>query len=146
MPPHGVGDLVTIIGRAAAGRVEPLPPGTDPRVVDVLDRMCALDPADRPTAAQLTPGPEGTLVAPGPFGAGPGAFAATSSPPQDVGRSGARRALTAVGALCLLALGVLLGVAAAERFATDGDGDAAAGTLDELVEVAGTATTEPAPT
>lgn len=146
MPPHGVGDLVTIIGRAAAGRIEPLPPGTDPRLVDVLDRMCALDPADRPTAAQLTPGPEGTLVAGGPFGGGPGAFAPPGgASPESAGRrSGTRRALTAVGAVALLAVGVLVGVVAADRVRDDGRGDAAADTLDQLIETA-TTTTEPSP-
>lgn len=146
MPPHGVGDLVSIIGRAAAGRIEPLPPGTDPRLVDVLDRMCALDPADRPTAAQLTPGPEGTLVAGGSFAAGP-AFA-PADPATAAGRSRGlgRRVLTAAGAVALLAVGVLVGVVAADRIGDDGGTDAAAGTLDQLVEAAATTDTTAATT
>jgi tRNA A-37 threonylcarbamoyl transferase component Bud32 len=60
MPPHGVGDLATVARRAAAGAVEPLPPGVDAATRALLDAMCAPDPDERPTAAALAGGPEGT--------------------------------------------------------------------------------------
>ncbi|HSL57501.1 MAG TPA: serine/threonine-protein kinase [Acidimicrobiales bacterium] len=70
MPPHGVGDLATIARRAAAGQLEPLPGGVDAATRALLDGMCRLDPDERPTAAALAGGPDGTepvpVVAPAP--------------------------------------------------------------------------------
>ncbi|MBK5224129.1 MAG: serine/threonine protein kinase, partial [Acidimicrobiia bacterium] len=125
MPPHGVGDIVSVVGRAAAGRVEPLPPGTDPRVVEVLDHMCALDPADRPTAAELLPGPEGSAVRGLPA---PAAQVADAAP---VTRR-RNRALTTIGAAALLVVGIATGVVAATQLGGDGEPGttAAADTLD----------------
>jgi tRNA A-37 threonylcarbamoyl transferase component Bud32 len=133
MPPHGIGDVVSVIARAAAGRIEPLPPDTPRHVVDALDRMCALDPSDRPTAAELLPGPQGTLVAPTmptPPPPTPPMPVATGSP-----RGGATRIVAAaVAAVLLLVVGVGLGVTLAGR--DDDDGRAAAG-AEETVAGAG---------
>jgi len=62
MPPHGIGDPATLARRAAAGTIEPLPPTTDPATRHLLDAMCRLDPADRPAAATLAAGVEGTTA------------------------------------------------------------------------------------
>ncbi|QGG96630.1 serine/threonine-protein kinase [Actinomarinicola tropica] len=139
MPPHGVGDVVSIVARAAAGRIEPLPPGTHPHLVQLLDRMCALDPADRPTAAALVAGPDGTAVGL----AGVGSPTTTDDGPGGRRRP-LRRALAAAGAAALLLLGVAVGVLAADRIDSDGRADAAAGTLGDLVDP--TTTTAPEPT
>lgn len=159
MPPHGIGDLTAVAGRAARAEVEPLPPGTDPRLVDVLDGMCALDPADRPTAADLAPGPEGTLVAAGPFRVGALATATAAGRPTSpaAGRAWTRRARTLAGALVLVSVGLVAGVAAADRFgadsaaeaaptATDADGPDTADGTDPTGDAATTTTTAAEPT
>jgi hypothetical protein len=114
MPPHGIGDIVTVVGRAAAGRIEPLPTTVPPHVVEVLDRMCALDPSDRPTAAELLPGPEGTRLAPTPqMQADPAA------------RGGRWRVAAAIGAgVVVLLAGIGVGLAMGDG--DDGGADTAA--------------------
>ena len=118
MPPHGIGDLVSVVARAASGRVEPLPPDIPPHVVDVLDRMCAVDPDDRPTAIDLLPGPEGTSV----VAAAPPAM---HIPPQPGGRGRRVAGFVAAGVVLLL-VGTGIGLALASG--DDDTSDAAAGT------------------
>jgi Protein kinase domain len=117
MPPHGIGDLVSVVARAASGRVEPLPPDIPPHVVDVLDRMCAVDPDDRPSAADLLPGPEGTSVV---------VAAPAIDEPAHHGGGGRRVAGLVAAGIFLLLVGTGIGLALAGG---DGDtSDAAAGT------------------
>lgn len=145
MPPHGIGDVVSVVARAAAGRIEPLPPQVPASVVDLLDRMCAPDPADRPSAVELLPGPEGTAVAPvAGWSPGPTAPPAPSAAPTATGGDGADRssrwlrpAAFALGATFLLLAGVGLGMAAADR---GGDGSEPVAAADDPIGDA-----EPAP-
>ncbi len=123
MPPHGIGDVVTVVARAAAGRVEPLPPTVPAHVVDVLDRMCALDPADRPTAIDLFPGPEGTTVVPAapPIAATP---PAPTPAPRPARRGYWRLGAAAVVGIVMLLAGIGLGMVMADG--DDGDGSSTA--------------------
>lgn len=112
--PYGEGGRDVLLYRAGNGMVEPTPPG--PAVPDDLrrriDAMLAPDPADRPTAAALVGGPDGTVVTP--------ALAAPSGPRR-------RRPAPAVVAAAVaagLAAGTALAVAL-DRGGGDPDRDRA---------------------
>lgn len=64
MSPHGIGDVHTLVRRAEAAQVEPLPTNVDPSLAALLNQMCVREPEARPTAAALMSGPFGTLVLP----------------------------------------------------------------------------------
>src|SRR5690606_26409688 len=141
MPPHGIGDVVSVVARAAAGRVEPLPPQVPAALVDLLDRMCAPDPGDRPTAVDLLPGPTGTVIS--PLAAAP---AEPAPDPRDRSSRWIRPAAFALGSLALLLAGVGVGMAAAGQGGDGSPGSAAAETSDdgpttEEVAVASSSTT-----
>ncbi|MGY6501399.1 MAG: serine/threonine-protein kinase [Acidimicrobiales bacterium] len=149
MPPHGIGDLTSILTRAATARVEPLPPHLDERVAAALDAMCRLDPADRPSAAELVDGPDGTIrfVPPAPHESHGGDATAAVRPVRTVGRV-AR--VAALGVVLVLA-GAGMGLLAGDWMGSRGQPAAAADDFAERVEELladdeSTTTTAPEPT
>lgn len=88
MPPHGVGDIATLVQRASRAELEPLPSDTDPELIALLNQMCALAPEDRPSAAQLLAGPFGTWISGSTSGALVAGSAGVGSKPSSADDAG----------------------------------------------------------
>lgn len=134
MPPHGIGDITSIITRAASARVEPLPPQVDARIVEALDAMCRLDPTDRPSAAELVDGPDGTVRFTPPTIDGSDGDATRSVGANATVRPYARFVRVGALGLALVVAGAGLGLLAGDWLGSRGQPAAAADDLAERFE------------